>query len=50
MRDSGMGIVDVIVGALLIGFFVFFVFGQSMGMRGGGKDVNVRVEAPKITK
>ena len=37
MNDSGMGIVGVIVGALLVGFFVFFVFGNSMGLRGGGK-------------
>jgi hypothetical protein len=43
MNDSGMGI----VGALLVGIFVFFVFGNSMGLR-SGKDVNVRVEAPKV--
>ena len=48
MSDSGMGIVGVIVGALLVGFFVFFVFGNSLGIRGGGKDVSVRVEAPKV--
>jgi len=48
MNDAGMGIVGVIVGALLVGFFVFFVFGNSMGLRGGGKDVSVRVEAPKV--
>ena len=47
MNDSGMGIVGVIVGALLVGFFVFFVFGESMGLR-GGKGVNVHVEAPKV--
>ena len=37
MNHSGMGFVGVIVGALLVGFFVFFVFGNSMGLRGGGK-------------
>jgi hypothetical protein len=50
MNDSGMGIVGVIVGALLVGIFVFFVFGDRLGLRGGGKDVNIRVEAPKVTK
>jgi hypothetical protein len=48
MNDSGMGIVGVIVGALLVGIFVFFVFGESMGLHGGGKGVNVHVEAPKV--
>jgi hypothetical protein len=48
MNESGMGIVGVIVGALLVGIFVFFVFGEGMGLRGGTKDVNVRVEAPKV--
>jgi hypothetical protein len=48
MNDSGMGIVGVIVGALLVGIFVFFVFDESMSLRSGGKDVSVRVEAPKV--
>ena len=49
MNDSGaMGIVGVIVGVLLVGAFVFFVFGDQLGMRSGGKDVNIRVEAPKV--
>jgi len=48
MNDSGMGIGGVIVGALLVGIFVFLVFGESMGLRGGGKDVSVRVEAPRV--
>jgi hypothetical protein len=43
-----MGIVGVIVGALLVGFFVFFVFGESMGLRSSGKGVNVHVEAPTV--
>ena len=47
MNDSGMGIVGVIVGVLLVGFFVFFVFGDRMGLR-GGNGVNVHVEAPKM--
>lgn len=50
MNDSGMGIVGVIVGALLVGIFVFFVFGQNLGLRGGGSDVHVKIEAPKVTK
>jgi hypothetical protein len=49
MNDSGMGIVGVIVGALLVGIFVFFAFGEQLGMRSGGKGVNVHVEAPKVT-
>ena len=50
MNDSGgMGILGVVVGALLVGIFVFFVFGDQLGMRSGGKDVNIRVEAPKVT-
>ena len=50
MNDSGgMGILGVVVGALLVGIFVFFVFGEQLGMRSGGKDVNIRVEAPKVT-
>ena len=46
MNDSGMVIVGVIVGALLVGFFVFFVFGERMGIRSGG--TSVHVEAPKV--
>jgi hypothetical protein len=50
MNDSGgMGILGVVVGALLVGIFVFFVFGEQLGMRSGGKDVNIRIEAPKVT-
>jgi hypothetical protein len=46
MNDSGMGIVGVVVGALLVGVFVFFVFGDRMGIRNGG--TTVHVEAPKV--
>ena len=52
MADSSgsgaIGILGVFIGALLVGFFVFFVFGQQLGIRSAGKDVNIRVEAPKV--
>ena len=49
MNDSGgMGILGVIVGALLVGIFVFFMFGEQMGLRTASKDVNIRVEAPRV--
>jgi|RhiMetdeSRZDD1v2_1073273.scaffolds.fasta_scaffold265252_2 hypothetical protein len=48
-NGSGLtGIVGVVIGALLVGVFVFFVFGQQLGVRSAGKDVNIRVEAPKV--
>jgi hypothetical protein len=48
-NGSGLtGIVGVVIGALLVGVFVFFVFGQQLGVRSASKDVNIRVEAPKV--
>ena len=48
-NGSGLtGIVGVVIGALLVGVFVFLVFGQQLGVRSAGKDVNIRVEAPKV--
>jgi hypothetical protein len=52
MADSSgsgaVGILGVIVGVLLVGVFIFFVFGQQLGFREPGKNVNIRVEAPKV--
>ena len=47
MNDSGgIAILGVIVGALLVGVFVFFLFGDRMGL--GPAGTSVHVEAPKV--
>ena len=46
--SGATGILGVLIGALLVGVFVFFVFGHQLGIRSAGKDVNIRVEAPKV--
>jgi hypothetical protein len=50
-NDSGgaSGILGVLVGALIVVALVFFVFGERLGLRGGGP--TVKIEAPQpITK
>jgi hypothetical protein len=48
MNDSGMGILGVIVGAVLVIGVIYFAFGERMGLRGGGNTTTVKVEAPKV--
>jgi hypothetical protein len=50
-NDSGgaSGILGVLVGALIVVALVFFVFGERLGLRGGGP--TVKIEAPQpVTK
>jgi transposase len=35
--------------APIVGIFVFFAFGEQLGMRSRGKGVNIHVKAPKVT-
>ena len=46
-NDSGgvSGILGVLVGALIVVALVFFVFGERLGLRGGGP--TVKIEAPQ---
>ena len=46
-NSSGMGIVGVIIGAVLVLGIMFFAFGDSLGMR-GPSTTTVKVEAPKV--
>ena len=49
MNDSGMGILGVIIGAILVLGILFFAFGERLGIRGGGgSSTTVKVEAPKV--
>ena len=50
MNDSGMGIIGVIVGAVIVIAVVFFAFGDRLGIRGGGSNTTVKVEAPSAPK
>jgi hypothetical protein len=47
MNDSGMGILGVVIGALLVVGLLFFAFGESLGIRGPSTTTNVKVEAPR---
>lgn len=47
MNDSGMGIVGVVIGAMLVLGLLFFAFGESLGVRGPSTTTNVKVEAPR---
>ena len=47
MNDSGMGIVGVIVGAVLVLGIIYFAFGEHMGLRSTGPSTTIKVEAPK---
>ena len=50
-NDSGRasGILGVLVGALIVVALVFFVFGERLGLHGGGP--TVKIEAPQpVTK
>jgi hypothetical protein len=44
--DSGIGLLGVLVGALIVAAFAYFLIGDRIGLR-EATDVNVRVEAPK---
>ena len=47
-NDSGAsGILGVLVGALIVVALIFFVFGERLGLRGGGAPVEVNVQAPQ---
>jgi hypothetical protein len=47
-NDSGAsGILGVLVGALIVVALIFFVFGERLGLRGGGAPVDVNVQAPQ---
>jgi hypothetical protein len=52
MNDgSGMGILGVIVGAVIVLGVIFFAFGENLGLRSGGSGTtNVKVELPKPSK
>jgi hypothetical protein len=45
--DSGVGILGVIIGAVLVIGLLFFAFGESLGIRGPSTTTNVKVEAPR---
>ena len=45
MNDSGMGIIGVIVGAVLVIGVLFFAFGDRLGLR-SPSNTTVKVEAP----
>jgi hypothetical protein len=48
MNDSGMGILGVIVGAVLVLGILYFAFGERLGIRTtGGGSTTVNVEAPR---
>jgi hypothetical protein len=46
MNDSGMGILGVIIGAMLVIGILVFAFGERLGVR--GPSTTVKVEAPKV--
>jgi hypothetical protein len=48
-NDSGgaSGILGVLVGALIVVALIFFVFGERLGLRGGGAPVDVNIQAPQ---
>ena len=50
MNNSGMGILGVIVGAVLVIGIFAFIFGERLGLRapGGGNTTTVKIEAPKV--
>jgi hypothetical protein len=48
MNDSGMGILGVVVGAVLVLGILYFAFGESLGIRNtGGGSTTVKVETPR---
>ena len=48
MNDfSGMGILGVIIGAVLVIGIIYVAFGDRMGLRGTGPNTTIKVEAPK---
>ena len=48
MNDSGMGILGVIIGAMLVLGILYFAFGERMGIRNaGGGSTTVKVETPR---
>jgi hypothetical protein len=49
MNDSGMGIVGVIVGAILVLGVVYLAFGERMGLRTAAPGTTIKVEAPTPT-
>ena len=50
MNDSGMGIIGVVIGAVLVIAVILFAFGDRLGLRGGGGNTTVKVEAPSAPK
>ena len=47
--SSGMGIVGVIVGAVLVMGVIFFAFGDRLGLRSPSSNTTVKVEVPKVS-
>jgi hypothetical protein len=48
MNDSGMGILGVVVGAVLVLGILYFAFGERLGIRDtGGGSTTVKVETPR---
>jgi hypothetical protein len=48
MNDSGMGILGVVIGAVLVLGIVYFAFGERMGIRAAGPGTSIHVEAPRV--
>ena len=45
--SGGIGLLGVLIGALIVAAFAYFLIGDRLGLRRPGTDVNVTVQAPK---
>jgi hypothetical protein len=46
-NSGGIGLLGVLLGALIVAAFAYFMVGDRLGLRSSAPDVNVKVEAPK---